>query len=95
MANKNKQHKPSLKPSATTSTTAKLHHLKLQDLPKLTDRKNDVPVEHWLAKIEGKMTADQNLMDTPIKHMVYVINCIGDKAFSHLKSRAQKSAMNM
>ena len=42
----NKQHKPNLKSSATTLATAKLRCLKLQDPPKLTDRKNDIPVKH-------------------------------------------------
>ena len=94
VANKKKQHKPSSGPSATTSTTAKPRCLKLQNSPKLTDRKNDISVEHWLAKIEDKMTADQDLMDTSIKRIIYVMNRIDGKAFSHPEPRAWKNASN-
>ena len=84
----NKQHKPSLRLSVTISATAKPCCLKLQDLFELINKKSDVFVEHWLAKIESKMTADQDLINTSRKRIVYVINYVGGKAFSHLKPRA-------
>ena len=90
----NKQHELSLGPSATISATAKLRCLKLQDPLELTDGKNDVLIEHWLAKIEDEMIADKDLMDTLIKRRVYVMNRVSGKAFSHLKSHAQKNATN-
>ena len=69
--------------------------MKLQNPPEFTDRKSDISVEHWLAKIEDKMTADQDLMTTSKKRIIYVINCVGGKAFSHLEPRAQKNATNL
>ena len=38
------------------------------------------------------MTADEDLLDTPKRRMVYVINCVGGTAFSHLEPRAQRNA---
>ena len=51
-------------------------------------------MEHWLAKIESKMTADKNLMDRSIKHIIYVMNCVGGKTFNYLEPRVQKNAIN-
>ena len=40
----------------------------------------------------GKMTADKDLMDTPKRRMVYVMNRVGGTAFSHLEPHAQRNA---
>ena len=77
-----------------TSATAKPRCLKLQDPLELTNKKNNVSVEHWLTKIEGKMMADKNLMDTLTKRMVHVMNRVSGKAFSHLEPRTQKNTTN-
>ena len=41
------------------------------------------------------MTADQDLMNTSKKRMVYVMNRVDGKVFSHLKPRAQKNVTNL
>ena len=69
-----------------------MHCLKLADPPIFTDGKDGVPVEHWLAKMDGKMTADEDLLDTPKCCMVYVMNRVGGTAFSYLEPRAQRNA---
>lgn len=77
---------------STDSTRVGKRRLKLQDPPVLTDGKDSVPVEHWLAKMDGKMTANDDLYDTPARRMVYVMNCVGGTAFSHVEPRSGKNA---
>ena len=79
-------------PLTSSVNTSTKRRLKLADPPIFTDAKDDVPVEHWLAKIDGKMTADEDLLDTPKHRMVYVMNCVGGTAFSHLEPRARRNA---
>ena len=93
VANKQHKHKASLGLSTDlTSTNAKKQRLKLQDLLIFTDEKNSVSIKHWLAKIDGKMTVNKNLMNTPKKRIIYVINRMNGTAFSHLEPRAWKNA---
>ena len=86
-------HEPSLGSSTSSVNISTKRRLKLADPPIFTDGKDGVPVEHWLAKIDGKMTADEDLLDTPKRRMVYVMNRVGGMAFSHLEPRAQKNAI--
>lgn len=87
----NEKHEVSPGPS-TNSISARKHRLKLQDPPVFTDGKDGLPVEHWLVKMDGKMTADEDLMDTPKRRMVYVMKRVGGTAFDHLEPRARKNA---
>ena len=41
--------------------------------------------------MKGKMTVDDNLMDTPWHCMAYIMSCVGGTAFGHLEPRAQEN----
>ena len=66
----------------------------LQDPLVLTNRKDSMPIKHWLVKMKGKMAANNDLYDTPAHHMVYVMNCVEGMAFGHLKLRFCDNATN-
>ena len=72
------------------STFTSKRCFKLQDLPVFTGGKDNMPVIEWLAKIKGKMSVDEDLMDTPWRRMAYVINHVGGTAFGHLEPRARE-----
>ena len=81
-------YEPSPGPSTSSVNTSTKRCLKLADPLIFTDGKDSVPVEHWLAKMDRKMIADKNLIDTPKQCMVYVMNWVGRTTFSHLEPRA-------
>ena len=87
-----KQHKPEASPGFSTGLTvgAQKRCFKLQNPLVFTDRKNDLLVEHWLVKMKGKMTANNDLYDSLARCMVYVMNCVSGLAFGHLEPRAQE-----
>ena len=91
--NKQRQHKSSPGPSdnAITSTASK-RHFKLDNPNRFTGEKNSIPIEQWLTQMEGKMTEDEELMDTPRRHIVYVLNRLDGRAFKHMEPRARKNA---
>ena len=70
-----------------------MHHFKLQDPPVFTGGEDNMPVEHWLVKMNGKMKIDNDLMNTLEWRMVYVLNFVGGIAFGHLEPRAQINAI--
>ena len=70
-----------------------MRHFKLQNPLVFTDDgKNDMPIEHWLIKMHAKINVNVDLMNMPMRCMVYIMNCVDDMTFSHLESRAQKNA---
>lgn len=79
-------HKPSLSFFTNlVNTSINKHCFKLAELTIFTDSKDGVPDKHWLAKIDKKITANKNLMNTLKSCMVYVINCMSGMAFSYLE----------
>ena len=70
--------------------------MKLQkDLNRFTNGKDNKLMEHWLAKIKGKIKADANLMDTLNYCIAYVMNCMNGITFSYLEPRAQDNAARL
>ena len=61
---------------------------KLQDPTIFTGGRDGLPFVEWLAKMKGKMEIDNDIMDTPWRHMAYVMNCVGSTAFGYLEPRA-------
>ena len=87
------QHQSSLGPSdnATTSTASK-RRFKLDNLNRFTGERDSIPIEQWLTQMEGKITEDEELIDTPRRRIVYVLNCLDGRAFKHVEPRARKNA---
>ena len=73
------------------STFTSKRCFKLQDPSVFTGGKDGMPVVEWLAKMKGKMTVDDNLMDTPWRRMAYVMSRVGGTAFGHLEPRAREN----
>ena len=73
------------------STFTSKRRFKLQDPPVFTGGKDGMPVVEWLAKMKGKMTVDDDLMDTPWRRMAYVMSRVGGTAFGHLEPRAREN----
>ena len=71
-------------------TTNEMRHFKLQDtLIFMGGGKDNIPVEHWLIKIHGKIKIDADLIDMPMRYIVYVINCVDGMVFNHLEPCSQ------
>ena len=73
------------------STFTSKRRFKLQDPPVFTGEKDGMPVVEWLAKMKGKMTVDDDLMDTLWRCMAYVMSRVGGTAFGHLEPRAREN----
>ena len=63
--------------------------MKLQDPEVFSNGKSGDLVEYWLAKMRGKMAANDNLYNTLERRIVYVMNRISGDAFGHLEPRAR------
>ena len=89
----NKQHKSSLRLSATTSATVtKQRRFKLQNFFVYKEKNAGLPMEHWLTKMKTKIKADDNFMVILDQRMAYVMSRVGDTAFGHLEPRAWNNA---
>ena len=92
MANEQRQHEssPGLSDNATTSTASK-RRFKLDNPDRFTGEKDSVPIEQWLTQMEGKITEDEELIDTPTRRIVYVLNRLDGRAFKHVEPRTRKN----
>lgn len=74
-----------------TALREQKRRMKFPDPPIFTGGK-ELPVEHWLVKMAGKMRADAEAMDTETFRMMYVFSRVGGDACGHLEPRMRQGA---
>ena len=92
LSNDQRQHESSPGPLDNTTSTTSKQRFKLDNPNRFTGDKNSIPIEQWLTQMEGKMTEDKELMDTPKRRIVYVLNRLDGRAFKHVEPCAKKNA---